>query len=65
MTTLKCPNCGSENVSRYKGYNGLVCNHCDHMGGAQDFGAKCTCAQPHYTPLWWCDVHGEVIVPMD
>lgn len=49
---MKCPECGSENVSRY-------------MGRAQDFGAKCTCAQPHYTPLWWCAVHGEVTVPMD
>lgn len=27
--------------------------------------AKCHCAEPHYTPMWWCPVHGEVVVPMD
>jgi hypothetical protein len=26
---------------------------------------KCTCAQPHLRPWWWCAVHGEVTVSMD
>ena len=26
---------------------------------------ECTCAKPHYTPMWWCAEHGEVVVPMD
>lgn len=28
-------------------------------------GSKCSCDQPHYTPLWWCEEHGDVVVPMD
>ena len=31
----------------------------------QERKPKCTCEQPHYTPMWWCAVHGEVVVPMD
>lgn len=26
---------------------------------------KCTCAEPHLLPWWWCAKHGEVTVPMD
>jgi hypothetical protein len=26
---------------------------------------KCHCEQPHLTPMWWCSVHGEVVVSMD
>jgi hypothetical protein len=62
--TLKCPDCGSTNVGRYSN-NGIDCNTCGNMGRAEEFGAKCTCSQPHHTPMWYCAVHGEVVVPMD
>lgn len=26
---------------------------------------KCHCAEPHHLPVWYCPVHGEVVVPMD
>jgi len=61
---MKCPECGSENVSRYTN-NGIDCNKCGHMGRSADFGAKCTCEQPHHLPVWYCEQHGEVTVPMD
>jgi hypothetical protein len=32
----------------------------------QEWEAKgCHCRQPHHLPVWWCPVHGEVVVPMD
>lgn len=61
---MKCPECGSERVARYTN-NGIDCAACGHMGRSEDFGAKCSCSEPHYLPLWYCAVHGEVLVPMD
>jgi len=61
---MKCPQCGSDDVARYTSH-GIDCRKCGHMGRSKDFGAKCTCAQPHHTPVWWCEEHGEVAVPMD
>lgn len=26
---------------------------------------NCTCALPHHLPIWWCQIHGEVVVAMD
>lgn len=28
-------------------------------------GTKCTCAKLHRLPVWYCAVHGEVVVSMD
>jgi hypothetical protein len=56
---MKCPNCGSDRVTRYTKH-GVDCLTCGHMGRAQDFGAKCTCDQPH--PVWYCEAHGDVAV---
>lgn len=61
---MKCPECKSVNVSRYSN-NGIDCNDCGHMGRAIDFGAKCSCDQPHPLPGWYCQVHGNVTVSMD
>jgi hypothetical protein len=61
---MKCPKCGSEKVSRYSN-NAIDCNECKYSASAQAFGAKCTCEQPHHLPVWYCEKHGEVIVPMD
>jgi len=61
---MKCPECGSENVKRYSGHY-TDCAKCGHSGYHRDFGAKCTCEQPHCLPVWWCEEHGEVVVPMD
>jgi hypothetical protein len=61
---IKCPECGSDRVERYTRH-GLSCLACGHDASAQEFGAKCTCERPHHLPAWYCDVHGEVVVPMD
>lgn len=61
---MKCPECGSTDVVRYTSH-GIDCRKCNHTGRSQDFGAVCTCAKPHHTPVWWCEQHGEVCVPMD
>lgn len=61
---MKCPECGSDRIKRYTRH-GLDCLACGHIGRSQDFGAKCTCAQPHHLPAWHCAVHGDVSVPMD
>jgi len=61
---MKCPECSSDNVGRYSN-NGIDCIKCGHSASAREFGAKCTCAEPHHTPMWWCQEHGEVVVPMD
>lgn len=61
---MRCPTCASFNVSR--NINGWFdCHYCNHMGSAERFGAKCTCDQPHLTPTWRCEAHGEVAVPAD
>lgn len=61
---MKCPECGSTNVTRYSN-NALDCVACGHSARSQDFGAKCTCDQPHRRPIRYCAVHGEVVVSMD
>lgn len=61
---MKCPDCGSTDVSRYTKH-GITCNKCGRDASAVEFGAKCTCEQPHRTPMWYCAVHGEVVVSMD
>lgn len=61
---MKCPECGSADVIRYSN-NVIGCKKCGHNGRALDFGAKCTCEQPHHLPVWHCAVHGNVAVPMD
>ena len=30
-TTIKCPNCGTENISRLKGTNSLECKNCRNL----------------------------------
>jgi len=60
---MKCPKCESENLSRYSG--GIDCNNCLYMGRPIDFGAKCSCENSHPLPVWYCELHGEVVVPMD
>lgn len=60
---MRCPKCNSQNIERYCG--GFDCRYCGHMGSAEAFGAKCTCEQPHHLPVWHCEMHGEVVVPMD
>jgi hypothetical protein len=61
---LKCPMCGAKEVGRFNNVK-FGCDECDYIAEAEKFGVKCTCAQPHYTPLWYCPAHGEVVVPMD
>lgn len=43
--------------------DGILCpdDTCDIEAGV----IKCSCEKPHYLPVWWCPVHGEVVVPMD
>lgn len=62
--SLKCPHCGAKEVGPFSGTR-FGCDECDHIGEAETFGVACTCAQPHYLPVWHCAAHGKVTVPMD
>jgi len=61
--SLKCPECGSEHICRFSTW--VCCDKCSTTGDLAKFGAKCTCAQPHHLPVWYCEAHGEVVVSMD
>lgn len=59
-------------TSRYaEACNSITCRRqdgilCDDDGCDIERGViVCTCDRPHHLPVWFCRVHGEVVVPMD
>lgn len=62
--SLKCPECETGGRVTFRGTTAW-CDDCGFQGRTEHFGAKCTCSLPHHLPVWWCAVHGEVVVSMD